>query len=400
MRRLYNITIEGENYLGYVAIDSIINDTSSGGVRISEDLNLAEVKALAKEMTLKYSFIGLQRGGAKSGIKMPAGVSIEEKRRILEDFGKRVSSIIKAGIYHPGMDMNCGPDDLRAIYKGAGYEIGSVTDTSFFTAISVSNAIYACKESFGFKRVPLTVAIQGFGSVGGCLASRLPEDQFKIVSVSTIKGGILNEEGLPLRTLIESWRKYGDDFVNKMGGKGIEKERVLTADVDILIPSARTWVINENNVYDIKARFIIPIANAPYTENALEILHDKGIICLPGFVTNSGGVYASSLFDSGVPVKEIEDLSTIFYRDVIKRLLKKSIEERISPVKVSEEIARKRFNSTAMNSDDKRFEKLLRSGYRKGMIPKKIYGMFVLNRFIANLKKLVDEIDKGRSSEC
>jgi glutamate dehydrogenase (NAD(P)+) len=397
MSRLYNITIEGENYLGYVVIDSIINDTSSGGVRISEDLNLAEVKALAIEMTLKYSFIGLQRGGAKSGIKMPAGVSIEEKRGILEDFGKRVSSIIKAGIYHPGMDMNCGPDDLRAIYKGAGYEIGSITDTSFFTAISVSNAIYACKELLRYKRVPLTVAIEGYGSAGGYLASRLPEDQFRILAVSTIKGGVLNEKGFPLRILIDSKRKYGDDFVNKMDGKKIEKEDVLTSNVDILVPSARTWAINENNVCNIKAHYIIPIANAPYTERVADTLNELGTICLPGFVTNSGGVYASSLFDSGVAVKEIENLSKIYYRDVIKRLLKKSIEEKTSPVKISEEIALKRFNRTAINSNDKRFEKLLKSVYRKGMIPKKIYGTFVLNRFIANLKRLVSEIDETRS---
>jgi len=123
----------------YLVINSLRCGTSSGGLRIAEDIDHEEVSTLAREMTLKFSFIGLPRGGAKSGLRIPSGTDASGKKSILQEVGRRLGAIIRAGIYYPGMDMNCGPDDLRAFYQGAGIKLGRITDTSFFTALSVAN---------------------------------------------------------------------------------------------------------------------------------------------------------------------------------------------------------------------------------------------------------------------
>lgn len=386
------ITAEASGANAYIVIDSIVNGTSSGGLRILEDLSLDEVKALAREMTFKYAFAGLPRGGAKSGVRMPAGVKKEEKHRILGEIGKKLGPIINAGIYYPGMDMNCGPEDLKALYRGAGIPIGNVTDTSYFTAISVVNAIYACKEVFcENQRRPLTLAIEGFGSVGGYVAERLPEKDFVITAVSTMKGAVWSGSGFKKDDLVRLRKEHGDDFVKKIAGDPIEKEELLSLPVDILVPSARTWVINSGNVDGIKASFVVPIANAPYTIEAEESLYKKGKVCLPGFVTNSGGVYASSLFDSGVKRPEIEEVSAGQYRNVIKALLKKSIELKRSPLKIAEEVASRRL-LTGSATTRTLADRIVKKAAQKGFIPKGVNGKLFLKKFVENLQRLESEI--------
>jgi len=363
-----------------------------------DDISLAEIRTLAREMTLKFSFIGLARGGAKSGIRLPAGTSPEEKRRLLGEFGRSLAPIVKAGIYFPGMDMNCGPDDLRALYGGAGLTLGKITDTSYFTAISVANAIFACRELCNPGTRKLTVAIEGFGSVGAYLAERLPEDQFSIVAVSTVKGAVAHEPGFSATTLVNSRKEHGDGVVHKLPqGSQIEMEEVLSADVDILVPAARILALNEGNMTAVRARYIVPVANAPYTRGAMDFLQAKGITCLPGFVTNSGGVYASSLYDSGVPVHEIERISASRYRQVVVTLLRKSLALGRSPIDVAEEVAANRLAVRQKNPSTTGISgKLVKRLFQKGLVPGRFYGRSVLQKFVDNLVALENEIGGRR----
>lgn len=380
------------NTFGYVVIDSIVNNTSSGGVRILEDISLEEIKALAREMTLKYSFMGLPRGGTKSGIKVPFGLDSRSQQRLCEEFGKRIRPLIASGIYHPGMDMNCGPKDLRAIYRGAGLDVGEVTDTSYFTALSVANAIYACREVNGFTHGPMSVAIEGFGSVGSHLVERLPRKGYKLIAVSTIKGAVTCERGLSAEMLLRLRKEFGDELVRHIpDGVSIKKEEVLTCQVDILVPSARTWVINETNAKTIGAHFVVPVANAPYTKEALHILEERGVVCLPGFVTNSGGVYGSSLYDSGVSMKDIERVSSFEFQGAVKSLLLRSRNTGTSPAELATLVALRRRQANRGKKVGV-VERGLKKAFTRGMFPKSVYARLRLREFRNNLSQLVAEI--------
>lgn len=390
-----SIDLAGGLAAGYVVIDTAINGTSSGGVRVAADLSADEISALAREMTLKFSFIGLPRGGAKSGVRMPAAATAQEKREILGEFGRKLGPLIRTGLYYPGMDMNCGPDDLRAIYRGAGILLpDKTTDTSYYTAVSVANAIHACVSDSLSANRPLTVAIEGFGSVGCCLARRLPAAQFRIVALSTIRGAVTCREGFAPEVLADVRSRCGDDLVNHLpGSHKVEAVAVLTADVDILVPAARTWSIHADNVSDIRARVIVPAANVPYTAEAVNNLHDRGILALPGFVTNSGGVYASSLFDSGVSIGRIEDISSRYYRPVVAALLKKSLELGQPPVAVAERIALQRLQARVRgDGGDGRFDRLLKRLFRKGLLPRVVYGRRASQVFVENLQNLALQV--------
>jgi len=378
----------------YLVVDSLLRDTSSGGLRIAEDLDLDEVAALAREMTLKFSFIGLQRGGAKSGLRIPQGTDAARKRAILEAVGRRIGAIIRAGIYYPGMDMNCGPDDLRSLYRGAGFNVGEMTDTSFFTAISVANAIEACVGREPFAKEPFTIAVEGFGSVAAYLAERLPEDRFRFVAVSTMAGARACETGFSSSALVSLRKQHADEFVRQISeGDAIDRESLFSIQADILIPSARTWSITDDIARTIRNRYVIPAANAPYSGDAVAILRERGIVALPGYVVNCGGVYASSLHDSGVEQQQIAEISTNQYRRSVTALLDRAEATGVSPVTVAESVAERRFIAKSSQAVGKSiWEKLYDRARRSGVASRSMHAKKVLGSFRTNLEELEHQL--------
>lgn len=343
MTPLFCVSFSGLNGVeGHVVVDSLVNGTSSGGVRIVSDLEVGEVRMLAAEMTLKYAFCGLPRGGAKCGIRMSAGLSREERLAALEDVGRRISAIIGTGIYYPGMDMNCGPEELRAICLGAGFALGNMTDTSLFTGLFAAEAIRACADVlFPEERFPLTIAIEGFGAVASHLAGMLEPERFRIMALSTIGGGVCSSAGFDPGTLREVREIHGDDMVNHLPGEKLaSREELLSVPADILVPAARVGSIHQGNAGRIAARCVVSVANAPCTAEALDVLQRRGIPVLPGFVCNAGGVLGSSLFDRGVPRRQVEKLAAGPYRQAVSSLLRRSLELGEQPADVATCVAR------------------------------------------------------------
>lgn len=322
----------------YIVIDSVVAGRSSGGVRIVPGITRDEVADLAREMSLKYALFRLPRGGAKTGIDLAPGLSPEARMRALEGVGRGLSPILWAGLYNPGMDMNCGPAELQAIYRGAGIVIGTPTDTSYFTALTVAACVEAVADALR-PHGPVTLAVEGFGSVGRHLAAVLPPERFRIAAVSTLEGAARKPGGFDAASLVRAKESHGDALVHHLDGERTDRGELFLEDVDILLPSSRTRVVTRDLARRIPARAVVPIANAPYDEGSLAVFEERGVLCLPGYLVNSGGVFASSLYDSGVPRHEVEQLFATRYRGTVARLLDRSRELGFSPVGACERIA-------------------------------------------------------------
>ena len=359
------IRIAGDGYEGFVVVDSLVGDTSAGGVRIYDDLELAEIGDLAREMSFKYALFRLPRGGAKAGLRLATNLSREERTQALTDFGRKLGPIVRNGIYNPGMDMNCGPNELRAIYAGAGIPLGAVTDTSWFTALGVFHALESCAEALGRAQGPLTIAVEGFGSVARHLAERLPA-RYRIVALSTVAGAVQHASGFDPHRVMELRDAHGDDLVAQLDGESIDLRTVFAAPVDILIPAARTRSLTVDLAKAVAARAVVPIANAPYGDGAVDALHCRGVICLPGYVVNVGGVLASSLYDQGVPRPAIEHLFATRYRDAVARLLRVASGRGVPVTLLAQELA-----TSAIAA---------RAAYRPRTIPVRIYERFLRRR--------------------
>jgi glutamate dehydrogenase (NAD(P)+) len=77
------------------------------------------------------------------------------------------------------------------------------------------------------------------------------------------------------------------------GTTPINNDELLELDVDILYPAALESVITESNAAKIKAKLVCELANGPTTPAADEILHGRGVLVLPDFLANAGGVTVS-----------------------------------------------------------------------------------------------------------
>jgi glutamate dehydrogenase (NAD(P)+) len=398
-KRFHEIDIEFSLQSGaqaFLAIHTIVDGTSSGGMRICEDLSIDEVRTLSREMTLKFSIFELGRGGAKSGIRIPADADMETKRNLLSELGERMAPIIHSGLYYPGTDINCTQDDLRIVYGSAGLSLGNITDSSYFTALSVANAIEVIRLKEHVS-APLRITVEGFGNVAHHLAARLPEEHYRIVALSTIKGAAANEKGFSPADLAAARNKYRDDCVFHLpSDRKLDRESLFGIETDILIPAARTWSITAENVNIVNARWIVSAANAPCTSDAVCRLQERGVIFLPGIICNAGGVFGSTLFDVGVPHEHIEEVGRTLYRDVIASLLDRARALGKPATDVAEKVAIARYQKMAgETSRASRILHLAKKARRRGLLPKPVYSRLRLRQIKDSLRLLAHELSEA-----
>ena len=75
----------------------------------------------------------------------------------------------------------------------------------------------------------------------------------------------------------------------------IEGDDLVGIDCDIWIPAARPDVIRADNVGRLKATLVLQGANIPVTAEAEKFMHERGILVVPDFIANAGGVIAAAV---------------------------------------------------------------------------------------------------------
>jgi glutamate dehydrogenase/leucine dehydrogenase len=301
-----------------------------------------EVKGLARAMTYKYCFLKRATGGAKAGIVLPLDCALEQKTKILETFGRQASFLLKNNTYNLWTDLNSCNEDIATILKSAGCEFHGMSDSAFFTALTVVSALKAACKTKGIALSDASVLIEGFGNVGEQIAADLSKLGAKIVGISTMNGSLYNRNGLDVTRLQQLRKKYMDDLVHYYGSEFFEeKERLLEKTADVLIPCARAWTINATNMKNIHVKIIAPGANIPLTKDAEEYMNQQGILVLPDFICNIGGILGTSLYDGGNRLSTIRHFVMDEFGLLVKELILRSIKENCVPSKVAEAIAQK-----------------------------------------------------------
>jgi glutamate dehydrogenase (NAD(P)+) len=138
------------------------------------------------------------------------------------------------------------------------------------------------------------VVIQGFGAVGKHGARFLAEQGAVLVAASDSQGTIADPAGLRVPDLI-ALKAAGKRLHEYPGGRKLDREAVLDVECDIWIPAARPDVVREDNVQRLRTRLVLQGANIPFTPGAERMLHDKGVLVVPDFIANAGGVICAAL---------------------------------------------------------------------------------------------------------
>jgi glutamate dehydrogenase (NAD(P)+) len=314
---------------------------AGGGIRMLPDITTEEIAGLARAMTFKFASLGVPVGGAKSGIWADPSISGEERNELMRAFGRAAKPLIESRLSF-GADIGTEAGDLPMIYEGAELEwpsAGLLTEEkdgepleNHVTGYGVAQAAQAACEFAGIDIRGATVAIEGFGKVGGGVARYLTEMGARVVALSTINGAIYNEGGLDVAKLLEARKTSGDKAVEEYAhAERLEREKIFALPVDILIPGARPHVITEKNAERVQARIISSIANIPITDDAEEVLFQRGIHVVPDFISNAGGTVIGMVDflggASGKAFAAAKQLIATSTRDI----LADSVKERMNP---------------------------------------------------------------------
>lgn len=328
---------------GYRVHHSTVRGPGKGGIRFAPDVNLDEVKALATWMTWKCSLLKLPLGGAKGGIRVnPRELSRRELEKLTRRYTTGIINIIGPDIDVPAPDVNTNAQimawimDTYSMQKGRSVpgvvtgkpiEIGGSVGRNSATGMGLYFVVDAMCETLNTKLESQTIVIQGFGNVGGWIASLLYERGCKILAVSDISGGLYHSEGLQIDKLLE-WTREGNylkDFDDDRY-KLITNSELLTTECDILIPAAIENQITKENANDINCKIVLEGANGPTTPDADRILFDKGIHVIPDILANAGGVCVSYF-------EYVQDIRAYFWDlDRINKELKRILTEAFEDV--------------------------------------------------------------------
>jgi glutamate dehydrogenase (NAD(P)+) len=263
---------------GIVVIDNVSAGPAIGGIRMARDVTVGEIFRLARAMTWKNALAGIPHGGGKAGIL--ADPTAPNKETLIRQFARAIERLDG---YIPGPDMGTDEVAMAWVRDEIGRSVGlskvlggipldQIGATGFGLAICAEVARDFCDLDLKGARV----VVQGFGNVGSHAARYLAERGAILVAASDLDGTIYDPNGLNV-----------DD-----------------CPCEIFVPAARPDVVDESNAPRLRCKVILQGANIPVTPRAERILHDRGILSVPDFVANAGGVICASVEYKGGTQKQ------------------------------------------------------------------------------------------------
>ena len=338
---------------GFVVIDNTNLGPAKGGIRMIPSVSIDEVMKLARAMTWKCALAGIPFGGGKSGIIANSkSLSTKEKHALVKSFGEGLKPVCPS-LYIAAPDMNMAEDEMEWFVEGNGSKksctgkpakMGGLPHELGSTGFGVFHATKVAAEHLGWDLKNKTFAVEGFGNVGWFATKFLTELGATCIAASDSKGVVINKDGLSFKELANVKIKKGTVIEAK--GTVKPSHDILKVNADILITAAIPDLIKEHDVSNIKAKLIVCGSNIVMLPELEEVFHEKGILVIPDFVANAGGVISSYVEHIGGNVdkmwKMVEEKITVNTKETLDHSKKQGI----SPRQAALKIAKQRVKST------------------------------------------------------
>jgi glutamate dehydrogenase (NAD(P)+) len=104
---------------------------------------------------------------------------------------------------------------------------------------------------------------------------------------------VYDPEGIDVEALCAAKEAEGSVVAYRRGRK-LPAAELLTLPCDILVPAARPDTIHAGNAAAVRARLVLPGANIPASQEGEQILHSRGVLLVPDFIANAGGVICAA----------------------------------------------------------------------------------------------------------
>ena len=293
---------------------------AKGGIRFHPHETADTVRALSMWMTWKCAVVDIPLGGAKGGIICdPRTMSQGEQERLCRGYMRRLQKEVGATIDVPAPDVMTNgqhmmwmldeyetltgqhfPGMITGKPVGLGGSLGRTEATGF-------GVIYTLRECLKNMNLPIettSASIQGFGNVAEYAARMYTQLGGKLIAVSCWNAAdnqaytFRKAEGCNVQELVDIKDSFGSIDKEKaiaLGYEVLPGDAWLSQDVDVLIPAALENQITPANFPNIskQVKVLCEAANGPTTPDCDELIRERGIMLIPDFLCNAGGVTCS-----------------------------------------------------------------------------------------------------------
>mgnify|MGYP003503226403 FL=1 len=290
-----------------------------GGLRFHPSVNLAILKFLAFEQTLKNSLTTLPIGGGKGGSDFnPKGKSQSEIMRFCQSFITELYRHIGSNTDVPAGDIGVGAREVG--YMAGMYKKLTNQADCVFTGKGISfggslirpeatgyGTVYFAKHMLADRNMTfegLRVSVSGSGNVAQFAIEKALSLGAKVITVSDSSGTVIDEDGfttekLELLKQIKNV-EYGrvSDYAARIGARFEANVRPWHVPVDVALPCATQNELDGEDAKTLIRNNVICIAegaNMPSTLEAVTLFEDNHILFAPGKASNAGGVATSGL---------------------------------------------------------------------------------------------------------
>jgi glutamate dehydrogenase (NAD(P)+) len=281
-----------------LVVDNVARGPSVGGLRMAPDVSVEECFRLARAMTLKNAAAGLPHGGGKSVLFGDPRMARDRKESLVRAFGHALRN---EADYIFGPDMGTDETCMAWVKDEIGRAVGLPAalggiplDELGATGRGIAQAAAVAARFLGLELKGARVAIQGFGAVGKHAARFLAEQGAVLVGAGDSHGTLHDPQGIDVAELMRL-KDSGATVCDFPRGRKLDRDGVIDIECDIWIPAARPDVIREDNVARLKTKLVLQGANIPFTPGAERALHERGVLVVPDFIANAGGVICAAM---------------------------------------------------------------------------------------------------------
>lgn len=293
---------------------------NKGGIRFHPQETIDTVRALAMWMTWKTAVVDIPLGGGKGGVICdPHHLSMREQEQICRGWVRQIvrsvgpiQDVPAPDVLTTGQHMLWMLDEYEKItgVKSPGFITGKPVGSGGSlgrTEATGYGVVYTIREALKQLNIDIagtTASVQGFGNVAQYAIDLYTKLGGKVIAVScwnhkdqkayTYK----KLSGATFEELISFTNKFGEinnDEAIKHGYEILDGGAWIEQEVDILIPAALENQVNAETAPKIKksVKVVAEGANGPTTPEADEIFKANGILVIPDFLANAGGVTCS-----------------------------------------------------------------------------------------------------------
>lgn len=320
--------------IGFIAIHrGTKKHPAFGATRVYDYEELKDARddalRLAYLMSYKNALTGSLYGGGKGVIIMSKEDQSNPKRReeLFLSYANEVNKL--GGAFVTGADVGVSMDDVRLLRNHSPYIVGLSRNPVLHTAQGVLAALRAAlKVKFDNTNLHLySYSILGVGKVG-----------FAILEILSQAGAKVSVADINLSVIERVRREYPNVEI-------LSPENLMYHSVDVFIPCAMGGVLNAQNISTLPVKIIVGSANNQLSSTYIgDKLHMQGILYVPDYVANGGGLISViNEYEQNSDEELVRQVNDI--EDIVLSILQKSKEKNIAPHRIADDIAEERINT-------------------------------------------------------